>query len=1001
MSNPWDNDPIVSAPQPGGPIYGLPRQPTPQTPAQSQGDVLGNIRTQQQIQAQPLQNANTQTNIEQSRASISNQRFNQNQGLRQEFNALPLVKNYSTVVQTMSGALRAPDNAQGDLAVLYAFAQTMDPNSVVRESESQMAQNTASLFDQLKVKYNMVTEGQRLPPAVRQGLIEASRAKLMGINDIYNQTRHQYADLAKRNGFDPVEIIGPHLADSIRSEQEDYIRAHGGIPRINGVPVDVGLNPEQVTQGGLLGTDRMAGAGEEIRFNDAADERTRAQTYQDQLFSALSTKQLRSQAQVNDWIQRYNEKNGTNFAIDWTKKSTRDAIRAAARGQPFTVGTVPDPAVEKRVQEIQQNQGTSWLKAGARGASDVLLQGLDNKAGAAIEAAGDALSGKGSFRQNYSTYLDADRQYEAGLRQELPYWYMGGQIMGGIAESPFLPGLASARTVPELARAGAVYGGIHGFNSAEGNLADQIQGGITEAAAGAAVPAAFGGLGAGKNYILSGMRGAREIPPLVDSVTGELNQPMDAMRPAERVQMMQNQGLNTITPGMAGGRSARVIEQGFNNLPGSAGLMEDVNAAASKELRGAMQNMAQKFGTSKTLSEGGAELQRGAQERIDRAQGVIGRAYQAIPIADTSQAAKASTVATLQNLTSRFQSNPKLAEAMHDPQLSRYLDAFQSGDISWQDLKQFRTIIGEKIGDMRFGESSSTSDLRALYGALSEDMRATAAAQGPKALRAFERANTLNRENEELIQGSLTRILGKDGQMSPEKAAAAVQAMTRGGKSTGDLKTLAQIRAATIKSGAWDEIVSTLVHLGGQPANSEGRAFNPQTFVQWYADMSEPARRMLFKPELRKSLNDFVATNQQLSRVKGLTNTSNTTPTMIGSGFTGAVGTTAALGFLNPSVWLATLGLVAGAGANNLMARLWTSPIGVRLVTGLVRAQSSGNANAVSSQVGRLQKLATTNPELREPIERLLKSVANENAPSVGSLVASPDQGPQGRAQPQ
>jgi hypothetical protein len=54
----------------------------------------------------------------------------------------------------------------------------------------------------------------------------------------------------------------------------------------------------------------------------------------------------------------------------------------------------------------------------------------------------------------------------------------------------------------------------------------------------------------------------------------------------------------------------------------------------------------------------------------------------------------------------------------------------------------------------------------------------------------------------------LTRILGKDGQLAPEKAAAAVQAMTKGGKSTGDLKTLAQIRSATIKSGAWDEIAS-------------------------------------------------------------------------------------------------------------------------------------------------------------------------------------------------
>jgi hypothetical protein len=80
--------------------------------------------------------------------------------------------------------------------------------------------------------------------------------------------------------------------------------------------------------------------------------------------------------------------------------------------------------------------------------------------------------------------------------------------------------------------------------------------------------------------------------------------------------------------------------------------------------------------------------------------------------------------------------------------------------------------------------------------------------------------------------------------MSPERAAAAVQAMTKGGKAGGDLfARWRRSRAATVKSGAWDEIASTLIHLGGQPANSEGRAFQPQTFVQWYADMSEPARR--------------------------------------------------------------------------------------------------------------------------------------------------------------
>jgi hypothetical protein len=273
------------------------------------------------------------------------------------------------------------------------------------------------------------------------------------------------------------------------------------------------------------------------------------------------------------------------------------------------------------------------------------------------------------------------------------------------------------------------------------------------------------------------------------------------------------------------------MEQAFNNVPGSAGVMEDVNSAASRDVRKAMQGVAQQFGSSKTLNEAGSELQRGANEYINRSQAVTAKAYNAIPIANTAQASTTNTVGTLRDLTSRFQSNPDLAAAFQDKTLARYADALQKGAISWKDLKDFRSIIGEKIGEMRFGEGSSTSDLRALYAGLSQDMQDTAAAQGPRAVAAFNRANNLYRQQQQLIETALTRILGKDGNLAPEKAAAAVQAMTKGGKSTGDLRTLAQIKAATVKSGAWDEIASTLIRLGGQPANSAGRDFNPQTFV--------------------------------------------------------------------------------------------------------------------------------------------------------------------------
>jgi hypothetical protein len=945
VANPFDQ--FDSGPH-SGPVFGLPLHPPPQTPDQAQGQQLQNTHTQQTIAAQPLQNENTAVNIQQGQASIHNQQFNQNQGLRQEFNNLPEVKNYSVALQSLGTALKAPDTPQGDLSIIYAYAKAADPGSVVREGEMDMATATASLPQKYQADLARLTQGKRLPPEVRTGLIETMRQSVSGLRQVYDQQRSRYGAVAQQQGIPPDQVLGQPLYDAYRPLEEQYIRDHGGTPQDPNAP--------QQEQAPAAPTQTERGFG--IKPSGSTPTQS-SEDFRNQLFTAMKSKQVKSPADIEAFQSQYNQSHGTDWRVDTKNPDTRRALAAALGGRPFNIDQ-PTPYIGN----APQGSGPSFV----RGAADTVTVGLRDK----IVAAGDALQNNSPLDYNLARQYavsDADQKNN-------PFARLGGQALGGAA----LP-MGEVNSLGNLALKGAAYGGAYGLDSSRsvGDIPANVLGG---AAAGAAVPAVLGKVFKPK----SGM-----IDPLVDPVTGELNTPLDSMNPAQRLAVMHDYGMKTVTPGMVGGRTARVLEQGLNNVPGSAGVMEDVNKAASGEVRRVMQGVAQQFGSSKTMNEGGSQIQSAALARNDRAEGVIGKAYQAIPIADTANTSKANTVGLLQQLTGRFQSNQKLAEAMHDPKLSQYLDAFQGGDVSWQDMKAFRSAIGEKIGEMRFGESSSTSDLRALYGALSQDMRDTASSQGPKALRAFERANTLNRQNEQLIQNSLTRILGKDGNMTPEQAAGAVQAMTKGGKAGGDLKTLAQIKGATVKSGAWDEIASTLIHLGGQPANSEGRAFNPQTFVNWYADMAEPARSMLFKPEQRKALDGFVSMVQQLGRVKGLTNTSNTTPTMIGSGVIAAGGLAA---ISHP---MAILGLLGAGGANYGMAKLWTNPAFVRLVTGLGRASLSPSQNAVQSQAGRLARFAATNPEFSEPVQAILRHIANDNF--VGTVAASP--GPDQKQQQQ
>lgn len=218
---------IVSGAPAMGPAIGN----DPRIPGQLRSQDLQAQRTQQEIANHPLSVASTQQNIASSQNSIRQSQIGNVQDLRKEFNALPEVKLYGDSLAALSGMMRAPKGPQGDLAVIYGFAKAMDPGSVVREGEMDMANSTASLVDQLKVKYKSFKEGKGLPPDVRTGLIEAARAKTLGMRDGYTHRYRQYRDQAQQMGIPAHQVVGDFLSDSVRPVEEQYIQQQGGTPR--------------------------------------------------------------------------------------------------------------------------------------------------------------------------------------------------------------------------------------------------------------------------------------------------------------------------------------------------------------------------------------------------------------------------------------------------------------------------------------------------------------------------------------------------------------------------------------------------------------------------------------------------------------------------------------------------------------------------------------------------------------------------------------------------
>lgn len=166
-----------------------------------------------------------QTDLSNAQFQQPNAIFNQKDKLRSDYNALPGVKAYRVAVQQLAQALGTGEGAQSDLALTYAFAKAMDPESVVREAEQGMVTNSQPWFqaavENVKKQFGMDGAGNFTPEArraLRAQIINSVKSRVAG----YNQLREQYADIAKRNNFDPYEIVGKHDAAPFLEQFKKY-----------------------------------------------------------------------------------------------------------------------------------------------------------------------------------------------------------------------------------------------------------------------------------------------------------------------------------------------------------------------------------------------------------------------------------------------------------------------------------------------------------------------------------------------------------------------------------------------------------------------------------------------------------------------------------------------------------------------------------------------------------------------------------------------------------
>lgn len=137
--------------------------------------------------------------------------FTQEKAIRNEYETQPAVKSYRTVVPMLESAKDAatrPTRA-ADLNLVYAFAKLMDPDSVVRESETAGVVATASVADRLGAYIGQLNGQAMLSPETRAKLLDELNSRFQSLKESNDVLAQQYTDIATAYGLDPSRVVIP------------------------------------------------------------------------------------------------------------------------------------------------------------------------------------------------------------------------------------------------------------------------------------------------------------------------------------------------------------------------------------------------------------------------------------------------------------------------------------------------------------------------------------------------------------------------------------------------------------------------------------------------------------------------------------------------------------------------------------------------------------------------------------------------------------------------
>ena len=122
---------------------------------------------------------------------------------------------YQRMIAGYEGAATDQTGAS-DIALVFSYMKMLDPTSVVRENEQATAQNAAGVPDQIKMMWNKMLEGQRLPQSVRDAFMDQATRQYEQQLGSYGQSREGYQGLAGQYPDVDPSRVAPDLTYGVK-----------------------------------------------------------------------------------------------------------------------------------------------------------------------------------------------------------------------------------------------------------------------------------------------------------------------------------------------------------------------------------------------------------------------------------------------------------------------------------------------------------------------------------------------------------------------------------------------------------------------------------------------------------------------------------------------------------------------------------------------------------------------------------------------------------------